>query len=187
MTTLLCHLRKSQFQLAVKFVLVMVLMLTTSALGLDKKYTVIGCNDGDTCRVHDDKNQEKKVRLVGIDAPEVAKKKGRHPGRKELHGQPLGLAAKEKLNTMLKGKQVQLHEFGTDIYKRELAEIYLERLNVNVKMVEDGFAEVYRGKPPQGLHLESYQRAEQQAKAAKRGIWSIEDYESPKAFRSKNR
>lgn len=37
------------------------------------KYTVVACNDGDTCRLKSADNTQIKVRMVGIDAPEMGK------------------------------------------------------------------------------------------------------------------
>jgi micrococcal nuclease len=140
-------------------------------------YLVMSCNDGDTCRVKSTDGQETKVRMVGIDAPEFA-------GKKKL-GQPMAPESKDYINQLLKGKKVRLNSFGSDIYNRNLAEIYLGDKNINVEMVNQGFAEVYHGRPPKGLVFRRYEDAERAAKSAKRGVWSLEKYESPKDFRAR--
>jgi micrococcal nuclease len=43
--------------------------------------------------------------------------------------------------------------------------------NVNLEMVQSGLAEVYREMPAAGLDMGPYWRAEEEAKAAKRGMW----------------
>ncbi len=51
-------------------------------------------------------------------------------------------------------------------------------------MVKAGLAEVYRGKPPHGFDLAPYRNAEREARAAKRGVWSLgSEYISPKKWR----
>jgi endonuclease YncB( thermonuclease family) len=146
-------------------------------------YTVVACNDGDTCRLKAADNTQIKVRLVGIDAPEMGKKSK----KKKKEGQSGGKEAKEFLNNLVVGKVVTLKSYGADAYGRNLAEIMLNKESANLKMVSEGWAEVYRGRPPRGLDLTAYQTAESDAQKNKKGIWSLTDYESPKEFRKKNR
>ena len=56
--------------------------------------------------------------------------------------------------------------------------------NVNLEMVKAGLAEVYRGTPASGLDMGPYWKAEEEAKAAKRGMWELGDkYVSPREWR----
>ena len=51
-------------------------------------------------------------------------------------------------------------------------------------MVKDGLAEVYRGIPALGQNIDPYWKAEEEAKAAKRGMWVLGDqYVSPRDWR----
>ncbi len=145
-------------------------------------YTVVACNDGDTCRLKSADNTQIKVRLAGIDAPEMSKKRGKKKGE----GQPGGENAKAFLNNLLLGKTVTLRSYGVDMYGRNLAEIVLNNESANVKMLSEGWAEVYRGKKSGGLNLAPFESAEQEARKAKRGIWALPGYESPKEWRKKN-
>jgi micrococcal nuclease len=140
-------------------------------------YTVESCNDGDTCKLKTPDNISIKVRLVGIDAPEF---KG---DRKKT--QPMAAESKDFLNKLVKGKSVRLHSLGTDGFNRNLAEIYVGDTNANLELVKNGLAEVYRGRPPKGFNQASYEKAEAEAKSSKKGIWSLEKYESPKDFRKR--
>lgn len=48
-------------------------------------------------------------------------------------------------------------------------------------MVKAGYAEVYRGKPPEGFDIKQYRRNIKKAEKAKRGIWVLGDkYMNPK-------
>jgi micrococcal nuclease len=142
-------------------------------------YTALSCNDGDTCRLMSPDGTEVRVRLVGIDAPEFSGK--RHDA------QPMSAESKEFLNNLVKNKEVQLVSHGTDGFRRELGEIIVGKINANLEMVEQGLAEVYRGRPPKSLNTDFYKEAESRAKLAKKGIWGLSNYQSPKEFRAQNR
>ena len=143
-------------------------------------YTVLGCHDGDTCRVRSPDNITLKIRLIGIDAPEVSNKKNKD-------NQLYGKESKEFINNLIKGKSVTLKNYATDQYGRNLSEIFLEKENVNLKMVESGMAEVYKGKSDKKLDIEIYQEAEKKAKKSKLGIWSLPNYQSPKDYRNSHK
>ena len=144
-----------------------------------RTYVVVSCNDGDTCRLKSPDNVTVKVRLVGIDAPEF--------GGKKKKGQPLSLESKAFINELVQGKSVTLNALGSDAYNRSLAEIYIGETNVNLEIVRAGLAEVYQGKPPKGLDAVAYARAEAEAKAARKGVWALTNYQSPKDFRKRNK
>ncbi|MEN9530332.1 MAG: hypothetical protein RI932_2205 [Pseudomonadota bacterium] len=145
-------------------------------------YTVVACNDGDTCRLKSADNTQIKVRLAGIDAPEMSKKRGKKKGE----GQPGGEDAKAFLNNLVVGKTVLLRSYGVDMYGRNLAEIIINNESANLKMVSEGWAEVYRGKKSGGLNIALFETAEQDARKAKKGIWALPGYESPKDWRKKH-
>jgi len=140
---------------------------------------VLSCNDGDTCKLECPNEEQIKVRLVGIDAPETR-------GKKKFSGrQPFALEAKAFLNDRIQGKQVSLVSYSKDLYGRIVGDILLDGKSVNIGVVENGFAECYRGKPPSGYAQSACDTAQAKAKAEKRGIWAQENYQSPKDFRKK--
>jgi endonuclease YncB( thermonuclease family) len=152
---------------------------TTAPMPASKEtFTVIACNDGDTCRLQAH-NEVIKLRLVGIDAPET-----RGMGKKKV-GQPLALDAKAFLNSRVQGKEVTLRQYGKDLYGRLLGEIVIDGKSANLELIQEGYAEVYRGKPPTGFDIEPFISAEEKAQKQKKGIWGIEGYESPKQFRKR--
>jgi micrococcal nuclease len=87
---------------------------------------VVGVSDGDTITVLTPTNQQIKVRLEGIDAPESR--------------QPHGMVAKQVLSGLVFGKQVALEAKGRDRYQRTLAVVVVNRMNVNLEMVRLGYA-----------------------------------------------
>lgn len=156
---------------------------STTPMPLTPIYTVLRCNDGDTCRLKATDNTQVKVRLIGIDAPEHGKKRG----KKKTDGQPGAPEAKEFLNGLVAGKSVLLKSYGVDMYGRNLAEIVYNNESVNLRMVSEGWAEVYRGKAPKTFDITPYLKAEEQAKQSKKGVWALPGYESPKSWRKKNK
>jgi endonuclease YncB( thermonuclease family) len=65
-----------------------------------------------------------------------------------------------------------------------LAEVIVDGRNVNIEMLKAGYAEVYRGDSlVEILDTKAYWQAEEEARAAKRGIWSQGNYMSPMKWR----
>jgi micrococcal nuclease len=132
--------------------------------------------DGDTIHVRDGK-VEKIIRLVGIDAPEISHKK-REPS------QPFGQAATKYLAGLVLNKTVEIKDYGQDRYGRTLGVVFVDGKNVNLEMVKAGYAEVYRGTPATGFDSAPYWKAEEAARAAKKGMWAQGDkYVSPREWR----
>ena len=141
---------------------------------------VFHCNDGDTCRVKVMDSLWFNVRLAGIDAPEVAKARGGKPG------QAMGNEAREYLNGMVKGKKIELRQVDLDPYNRPVVELFDKETNINLRLVEEGYAEVYRGKTKR-FDKAPFLEAEEKAKKAKKGIWALSQYQSPKDFRQEQK
>jgi len=150
-------------------------LLPTGSLAGQFKVTRV--YDGDTVKAegHD---ITIKIRLVGIDTPETAKKGKGKPG------QPYSQRAKEYLAGLVLNKTVDIKGYGIGPLNRPLAVIYLDGKNVNLEMVKAGLAEVYRGRAPHKFPLLPYWQAEKEARDDKRGMWSLGDeYVSPKTWR----
>ena len=160
-------------KLASILVLLSLLFISSSYAGSLKVFRV---TDGDTITVRDGRI-EKTIRLVGIDAPEVSHKK-RKPS------QPFAQAATKHIAGMVLNKNVEIKEYGQDRYGRVLAVVFLDGKNVNLEMVKAGYAEVYRGTPAPGFDSAPYWKAEEEARAAKKGMWAQGDkYVSPREWR----
>ena len=119
---------------------------------------VVGVSDGDTMTllVPDGSSfKQVKIRLGEIDTPESA--------------QPYGTRAKQALSDLAFGKQARVIEQDRDRYGRTVGRVYVGNLDVNAEMIRQGAAWVYRqyAKDP------SLYRLEEQAKAAKRGLWAL--------------
>jgi micrococcal nuclease len=90
---------------------------------------VIGVSDGDTARVLVG-TQSVTVRLEAIDAPET--------------GQAFGNRSKQALSAIVFGKTVTVRKTGEDRFGRTLGFIFVDVINANAKMVEDGWAWHYK-------------------------------------------
>jgi micrococcal nuclease len=158
-------------------ILIFALLLPCSSLA--GQYQVYRVVDGDTFIVKHG-SVKLTVRLVGIDAPEISNNK-----RKD--GQPFSRQSTQHLAGLVLNKTVDVKSYGADRNGRTLGEVFLlDGKNVNIEMVKAGLAEVYRGKPASGLDMGLYYKAEEEAKAAKRGMWVLRDqYVSPGEWRRK--
>lgn len=121
---------------------------------------VVSIIDGDTVKVLDHNQEQLKVRLASIDAPE----------RK----QPFGRKSSKMLADMIGNEKVELNCPNKDRYNRWICTIYYNGADINKKMVEMGGAWVYR----QYYSGTEYIAAENQAKALKRGVWALSEYEN---------
>ena len=154
------------------------LSLLLSSFALAGQFKITRVCDGDTVKAQGHEI-EITVRLVGIDAPETSSKK-RDPG------QPYSQQAKKYLADLVLNKTVDIKGYGLDRYNRILGVISHDGKNINLEMVKAGLAEVYRGKPPKDLAMEPYLEAENRAREAKTGMWSLGDkYISPKDWRKR--
>ena len=112
---------------------------------------VVGISDGDTLTCLQNRT-ELKVRLLYIDAPESS--------------QPFGNKAKQALSNLAFKKQVMLQSTGYDKYGRVLAVVYDRKVNINLKLVEQGMAWAYRQTQP------IYEQAQEQARSRRIGLWN---------------
>lgn len=85
---------------------------------------------------------------------------------------------------MLLGKFVKVDIIEFDKYKRSVCMVWLDDRNINLEMVREGFAEAFIEYLKESYKAE-FLKAEREARAAKRGIWSLPDYERPRDFRKR--
>jgi len=158
----------------------LVFLIVPPFLSYAGQFRVVRVYDGDTVKAEGHDIQIR-VRLVGIDAPEISHGK-RRPG------QPYSQRAKKYLADLVLNRTVDIRGYGLGPYSRVLGVIYVDGMNVNLEMVRQGLAEVYRGKTPRGFDTNPYLRAEREAREARRGMWSIGDrYISPREWRRMQR
>ena len=136
---------------------------------------VVRVADGDTVTVLDATNTQHRIRLEGIDAP-------------ESH-QAFGAQSKQSLSEMVFGKDVSVVVRKTDQYGRLVGKILLEGKDINLEQDKAGLAwhykEYQREQTPEDREL--YARAEDEARATRRGLWQESDPVEPSAFRKEER
>lgn len=112
--------------------------------------------DGDSLMVGD-----LEVRLFGIDAPELGQ-----TCQRDGQNWACGAAAKDLLNSLIRGKSVFCSKTGTDQYQRVLALCVAGTTDLNRTMVASGYAVAFR------RYSSDYVSAEDSARVNKRGLWS---------------
>jgi endonuclease YncB( thermonuclease family) len=121
---------------------------------------IVGISDGDTVTLLDATNQQHKLRLQGIDAPEKA--------------QPFGQKSKQHLADMIHGKTVTAECGKIDKYRRQVCKIVLDGRDINLAQIGAGMAWWYRdyAKEQSASDRAVYEAAETRAKEAKLGLWA---------------
>lgn len=141
----------------------------------EQEGTCLKVLDGDTIIFREAGATESlKIRLWGIDAPEK--------------GQAFGTEATRKLARLIEHKRVLLRfhadakesDEGLDGYRRALATIYRKGRNINLELVQGGYARHYAYYAAAETALAE---AERHARAARLGLWAEAQTQEPKHYR----
>lgn len=121
---------------------------------------VVGVSDGDTISVLDAAKVQHKIRLAGIDAPEKK--------------QAFGNRSKESLSELVFDKAVTIETNKKDRYGREVGKVLVNGMDANLAQVQRGMAWHYKAyeREQPAIDRKVYADAENEAKAARRGLWS---------------
>jgi endonuclease YncB( thermonuclease family) len=119
---------------------------------------VVGVTDGDTLTVLTQRQQHR-VRLSGIDAPE----------RRQAFGQ----VSKQYLSDLAYDKTVSVVFHKRDRYKRILGKVLVNGADAGLDQIETGVAWHYKRYEREQLPEDrvAYARAEETARAERRGLW----------------
>ena len=143
-----------------------VALAVAGAAHADVTGRVVGVTDGDTLAVLDGTRQVR-VRLWGIDAPE--------------RGQPWSSRSREALAARAMHRDAIVATRGTDGYGRTLARVAVDGADLGEAQLRDGLAWVYRRYSKDRAMI----AIEDEARAARRGLWSLSDPEPPWAWRAR--
>ena len=147
--------------------LLFALLFLSSTAFADFSGKVVGVIDGDTLDILRDGTNSVRVRLSGIDCPE----------KKQAFGQ----RAKQFTSELSFGKMVTVKEKDQDRYGRTLGEIILEDgRSLNHELVRAGWAWWYKQYAPKDAAIAAL---EEQARAAKVGLWIDAAPDSPWDYR----
>ena len=158
---------------------------TTPLLARNPICTVDGIvthvSDGDTVKLETAEGAKLKIRLYGIDAPEM-EKISRRTGMVSKAGQPYGEEAYEALKSKMLDSKVKVDIMATDRYKRMVGIVYLDNKNINLEMVKEGWAWAYReylDRP----YASEYLDAEREARTKRSSLWQQPNPQPPWEFR----
>jgi endonuclease YncB( thermonuclease family) len=141
--------------------------------------TVERVTDGDSVGTVTENGTKLRLRLLGIDAPELP-----YNGKP---GQPYAEDARDYLDHLIGGKTIRVDAYGRDQHHRVLAVLWDEQVNVNLLLVAMGYAEVFRGVPCL-VYREDLYAAEAKARQDRVGMWAQgPTHESPTDFRRRMR
>ncbi|MGK4198981.1 thermonuclease family protein [Fusobacterium sp. HC1336] len=149
------------------FTIILSLILSIFSYALDAYVEKV--SDGDSFVVKAN-GKKMRVRMYGIDAPEL----------KQKHG----VESKKYLESLILKKTVELKVLYEDKYKRKVARVYSNNKEINLEMLRSGnawFYEYHAGKE------KSYRKAYEEAKKEKRGLWKDKNPENPRDYRLKNK
>lgn len=118
---------------------------------------VVAIADGDTITVVDALNQQHRIRLAEIDAPE--------------RGQPWGDRSRQALSQLVFGKTVSVQQTDTDRYGRVVGRVFADGRDVNRTMVQQGAAWAYR----EHTQDQTLIATEARARRERAGLWSMSD------------
>lgn len=147
-----------------------------------EQVTIASVVDGDTVLLDDGRS----VRLVGLNAPELARPEAYAHHDWQRHPQPLALEAQAALTRLIAHAEVYLYPSvsGYDRYKRQLAHLFIAKnaldtevkkmTNLAAQLIQQGYAYAIAIAP--NLHFSAcYFASEKQARTAEKGVWSEEE------------
>ncbi len=131
----------------------------SSAIAETLQGKVVGVHDGDTITLLDNNDTQYRIRLAGIDAPELS--------------QPFGKASKDHLSTLIFGKTVSVEYSKRDKYGRMVGKIMLEKQDICLEQIRSGLAWHYKKYENEQSPEDrvSYAAAEEKARSQKAGLW----------------
>ncbi len=126
--------------------------------------TISRAVDGDTVEF-DCNGVSEKIRIIGIDTPETV-----HPSKPV---QCFGKEASDKMKNLVTGKKVILRKGqgsdNRDKYGRLLRYVEIDKKDIGMEMVKEGFAFSYKSYPHE--KLDEYNQLEKTARENEKGLW----------------
>jgi endonuclease YncB( thermonuclease family) len=153
------------------FISLVLFASTTISAGPLTPGLVVAISDGDTITLLTEDKQQLKIRLVGIDTPEKK--------------QAFGTKARDHLASRIFKQDVEVDLRKKDQYGRHLGVIYIGGVDINQSMIQDGYAWFYKHYAKEQPKEEAlrYAKAEQDARAKQKGLWTDPNPVPPWEFR----
>lgn len=136
---------------------------------------IVSIADGDTLTVLGPDQNTYKIRLQGIDSPEKK--------------QPFGQACKESLMHLTNDRPAAVEAYKKDRYGRVVAKVTVAGKDLALEQIKLGCGWHYLAyaKEQSPRDQKTYAKAEQQARAAERGLWQDANPVAPWDFRKQQR
>lgn len=147
---------------------------------------VVRVVDGDTVYVLDAAQEQHKIRLAGIDAPE--------------RGQPFGKKSKQRMSELVAGRDARVDWYKKDRWGRLIGQVWVaspecradpcpKTLNAGLTLVTSGLAWHYKKYAHEQSEedRERYAFAEEEARAKNAGLWSEPNPIPPWEWRKQKR
>ena len=164
-----------------RLLLLAIFLWPLSATAVEWVGTIVGIADGDTLTLLDGGKATHRIRIDGIDAPERT--------------QPYGQRARQSLADLAHGRSARAECLKSDRYGRAVCRVLVDGVDVGLEQVRRGLAWHYtkyaHEQSPQARV--DYAQAEQQARAARAGLWTFTaptppwDYRRGQAARTETR
>jgi endonuclease YncB( thermonuclease family) len=164
--------------LLVAFVALHLVSVSSCATPRKVEGTVTRVTDGDTLILVTGEGTKLKVRLYGIDAPEI-----RH---ERVPGQPFGREAKDALTELALGRKVTLEIVDIDTHRRMVGIVRISGVDINQEMIGSGLAWAYR-RYLSAPYASVYIAAEKEARSRRLGLWRQANPDPPWNFKRKRR
>lgn len=158
-----------------RVILWILLLISSDIKAASLQGKVVAVADGDTITVLDDKNNQHKIRLKGIDAPEKT--------------QAFGQKSKQSLHLLVHSKQVSVEFQKKDKYGRTVGKVVQNGTDICLEQIKFGMAWHYKqyvseqSKEDQEL----YAQAELTARNHSAGLWKDEVSIPPWEFRKQHK
>lgn len=154
--------------------LAMLLAMSITAHAETLRGRVVGIADGDTVTVLDSRNEQYKIRLMGIDAPEKK--------------QAFGSRSKQSLSALVFNREVSVEYRKKDRYGRVVGKIVVNGVDANLEQVKAGMAWHYKQyqKEQSADDRAAYASVEEQARVGRRGLWQDNEPIPPWEFRHRS-
>ena len=132
---------------------------------------VVSVHDGDTITLLDATQRQHKIRLAGIDAPELS--------------QAFGRVSRQHLADQVAGRTVVIEWTKRDKYQRLVGKVLLDGRDINITLIEAGLAWHYKKYATEQSpeDRQRYARAEEKARASRLGLWQDSHPVPPWAYR----
>ena len=141
---------------------------------------VLDIHDGDSLTLRSEEGRKWRIRIAGIDAPELS--------------QPAGDTARALLVELIRNRSLRIAPVKTDAYERTVAKVWVlglegPEMDVGLALIEAGlawhFVRYRADQPPEDV--QRYAQAEKRARAQRFGIWQQARPEAPWDHRARMR